>query len=470
MFSDRTTCIRMLEGSYRKLKSYYYYNKDYFIIKEKIARFEADRNNMDISFKKLHQLLTDSDSNESSAYFQDLLDQLDFCALPKKFESEKPKAEYITTNVISKDKKLRSVNLFVELPIELFILDTLWTLLLGKISAERQILSNDVYGNTLANHILYGNAKNADSVYDTINFQSTRLFNIYFHKYSAWRNNAFSALESNYSQNKNSVLLSLDIQSYYYNVRFDFNLQELLGKHALIEPMNMLTTLIKRIYMKYFDVTKAYRKGFEQFNEGEYPLPIGLFSSMLIANLYLTKFDKKMEEIPSCSYYGRYVDDLLFCFVTDDETEIELTQIIKNNLVDNDILVKISDNSYELSGFPNLLIQKEKVKVVHISSSESRVLLDIYNEKVRIIPSQMRVLPDYDLQPEDFNESAYTIEYFGKEFKIRDIGNVNIDAFNVSRYFSVLSYKQGNINPSDNDSKESIATIWNMTMMCPLPA
>ena len=453
MFNDNAVCLQMLEGSYRKLKSYYYYNKNYIIMREKIAIFESDEDAMRSSFGKLCHLLICPNSDEANLYFLDLLEQVDFCVLPKKFENEAPKAEHITSNTIPKNKKLRTVNFFTDFPIELFILDTLWTLLLGKISNDQKMLTNDIYGNTLANHILYKN--NADNVYDSINFASPRLFNIYFYKYCNWRNNAFSTLESNHSKKKNSLLLSLDIQSYYYNVKFNFNLHDLFGTHPLIKSISGLTNLMQQVYGRYFDIIKPYRHGFEQFSESEYPLPIGLFSSMLIANLYLSTFDTKIQTISSCNYYGRYVDDLLFCFTTEDKPEIGLSQIIQNMLIGNNILQN-SGNNYALYGFPNLLIQKEKVKALYISANESRALIDIYNEKIRIIPSQMNILPDYDLQLNDFNEAAYTVEHFGKEFKIRDIGNVNIDAFKVSRYFSTLTFKQGNVNSFDKDSKENI--------------
>lgn len=457
MFNDRKSCIQMLEGSYRKLKSYYYYNKNYVIIREKIAKFEADREAMLSSFEELYQLLMNPTCKESNSYFHHLLSQMDFCVLPKKFVGEPKNIECVTTNVIQKDKKLHTVNFFIDSPIELFILDTLWTLLLGKISYEQQLLSSDVYGNTLANHILYKDTSDIDNILDMIDFSSLRLFNIYFYKYCSWRNNAFEKLELNHANKKNSVLISLDIQSYYYNIKFNFNLREILGEHCLIEQMSGLTGLMQKTYKKYFDVVKPYRRWLEQFDEMEYPLPIGLFSSMLIANLYLANFDKKIRALPSCCYYGRYVDDLLFCFTTNIESEIGLAQIIQNTLVDNNILLKNSDGSYSLSGFSNLSIQKDKANALYISASESRALLDIYNERVRVIPSQMNILPDYDFKLEDFNVTAYSIENFGEMSKIRDIGNVNVDAFKVSRYFSILAYKQSNVSSHDIDSKESIS-------------
>ncbi len=40
MFGDVTQNIRMLKGAYRKLKSYYYYNKNFILMRKKIAVFE----------------------------------------------------------------------------------------------------------------------------------------------------------------------------------------------------------------------------------------------------------------------------------------------------------------------------------------------------------------------------------------------------------------------------------------------
>lgn len=454
MFTNQEKCLEMLEGSYRKLKSYYYYNKNYILIREKIAVFEADEKAMDNCFDKLWRLLSESNTEETKPYFNALLDQMDFCVLPKKFENESIKAEHVTSNAIPKNKKLRTINFFIDLPIELLILDTLWTLLLGQAAFENNALSKDVYGNTLANHILYKNG--FDDIVDSINFASPRMFNIYFNKYCDWRNNAFAIIDSNHTKKKNSVLISLDIQSYYYNVKFDFNLRKILGLHPLIDSMRSLTLLMQQIYHRYYNAIKPYRKGFSMSNEMAYPLPIGLFSSMLISNLYLSEFDSKVNSISSCSYYGRYVDDLLFCFDVNEKPETSLTNMIQTNLVDNGIL-NGNDSSYTLSGFPNLSIQKEKIKVLYISADESRALIDIYNEKIRVIPSQMSVLPDYNLQIEDFNEAAYAIENFGKDYKIRDIGNVNIDAFKVSRYFAALAHKQSNTYTSDESSEKDIA-------------
>ncbi|WP_039241554.1 hypothetical protein, partial [Clostridium botulinum] len=42
MFESVEEVIHMIEGSYKKFKSYYYYDKTLLYIKDKIAEFELD--------------------------------------------------------------------------------------------------------------------------------------------------------------------------------------------------------------------------------------------------------------------------------------------------------------------------------------------------------------------------------------------------------------------------------------------
>ena len=53
MFESEVKTKIMLEGSYRKLKSYYYYNKNFILMRKKIANFESDEGKMDETFSML---------------------------------------------------------------------------------------------------------------------------------------------------------------------------------------------------------------------------------------------------------------------------------------------------------------------------------------------------------------------------------------------------------------------------------
>ena len=50
MFSDLENNKEIVKGAYRKLKSYYYYNRNFLIMRKKITEFEADRENMEETF------------------------------------------------------------------------------------------------------------------------------------------------------------------------------------------------------------------------------------------------------------------------------------------------------------------------------------------------------------------------------------------------------------------------------------
>ena len=192
MFSDEQKNISMLQGAYRKLKSYYYYNKNFTVMRNKIVEFENDHVEMNKKFEILAYALCHPKTVKAKEYINSLIDMVDFYAIPKKFESDSITNNSLISNVIPNNKKMKSVNFFIDAPIELYILDALWTVFLGKMDNDKKVLSYNVYGNTINKTALY------DENNDNINFDSRVLFNRYFDNYTRWRNNAFEALENMY--------------------------------------------------------------------------------------------------------------------------------------------------------------------------------------------------------------------------------------------------------------------------------
>ena len=216
MFKNIDKNITMLKGAYRKLKSYYYYNKNFILMRKKISDFESDPIVMEKSFLSMAKSLCHPRAKGSKNFFSDLINRIDFYVLPKKFESSNTSSKTVVTNTIQRDKKMKTVNFFINAPIEVYIFDTLWTVFAGKMDNDQNLLSYDVYGNTLNKSVLYPTK-------DKIAFENRILFNRYFNRYTSWRNNAFSELEKNYEQKRDSILISIDIKSYYYSVAFDFS-------------------------------------------------------------------------------------------------------------------------------------------------------------------------------------------------------------------------------------------------------
>ena len=420
-------------------------------MREKISDFENDVKAMDETFALLALHLCENRTNAAKSYFKKLYESVDFYATPKKFDApDINTADRPVSNTISRDKKMKTVNFFINMPIELHIVDTLWTLFLGKISCNENLITSVVYGNTVLESVV-SDFNNKD---DGINFQNNRLFNIYFYQYSNWRNNAFKILEENYDKGKDSVLLSLDLQGYFYSIKFSFGkLKEQCNDNSLFEGIQPVLLIMEKVFGRYKEVISPYRKDMVSHTAKQFPLPIGLFSSMVLANIYLSDFDNKVKRSEKISYYGRYVDDLLFVYEKSIGTKDRNEDIILKTLV-SDGLLTASETDYAISGLPNLTIQKSKVKIIYLDHTESRALIDIYNRTIRVVPSQIDPIPDYDLKISSFDENAYSIEHFSKENKLRDMGNVSIDAYNVSRFFSTLVQKYSHINSFDNKTND----------------
>ncbi len=442
MFNNITKNTKMLEGSYKKLKSYYYYNKNFIVMREKIVLFESSEEHMNEVFKKLATSLSRPTNKSSIKYFENLISKVDFYSLPKKFEASKSiSRNKPISNTLDKNKKMKSVNFFIDMPIELHILDTLWTLFISKSAYDLNILSDDVYGNTVMSSIVSSN-----TLEDNIHYNSRRLFNLYFYQYTKWRNNAFAALEKNFDKNKNSLLVSLDLQSYFYTIKFDFNdYSTLLYETEFMSKVLTLTYIMKKVFVKYKDIISSYRKDLNTHANNETPLPIGLFSSMVLGNIYLSRFDKQVSNCKNISYYGRYVDDLMFVFDTDISPEDTNDSILIKTLV-QDSLFNFENDSYRIKGFDNLTVQKDKIKLIYIDHTESRAIIDIYNENIKIIPSQTDPLPNFDLDISYFSKSAYSVDKLTKQNKIRELGDLNIDSYNISLFFSNLIMKYSRIN------------------------
>ena len=438
----------MLKGAYRKLKSYYYYDTTFILIRKKIAEFESDHNKMDLTFKNMAEVLCHPNSKVSKCYLKQLLNHLDFYVIPKSFEPNLNFTGYPVSNTIQRNKKMKTVNFFINVPIELHIYDTLWTIFAAKMEKDKNILSYDVYGNTINTTALLTKD-------NKISFNDRRLFNRYFYKYTDWRNNAFNALEKNYNNKNDSILISLDIKSYFYSVAINFKkLSIYFHNHELLKEIKSLTHILLQVYSFYYQKILPFRTDLTHLRNGEYPLPIGLFSSMIFGNIYLEKLDSLIKTHKDILYYGRYVDDILMVFnktITNSTNQ----QILDDIFIKTNILKK-EKSLYSISKYKSLFIQEDKIKIIYIDHTESRAIIDIYNDNIRVIPSQVDPIPNSSLNLSDFDKVAYSIENFTKENKLRDIGFQGIDSFKVGKFFSELPRKFAHISTTENSTKNEI--------------
>lgn len=203
MFSDIEQNIVMLKGAYKKLKSHCYYNRDMRYLKQMIAKFESD-NDFESTFERLAKALQNSDKD----YFESLMSDIDIRAVVKKFASDDNESMPSTSNELLKKNKVESVNFFFNGPIEIHILDTLWTCFIAKSALDIGKLTSDMYGNRI-------NKNSLINIDGTINFKSTKLFERYIYNYSAWRDGTFEFIKEKYDSNQSTILYSLDLKSFF---------------------------------------------------------------------------------------------------------------------------------------------------------------------------------------------------------------------------------------------------------------
>lgn len=407
-------------------------------MRKKIADFENEPEQMNETFNTLARVLYHPKKQESRNYIEDLVSNIDFFVVPKNFEAETITNNSIISNTLPRDKKMKSVNFFMDAPIELYILDCLWTVLLAKMDNDNKIIPHYAYGNTINKSVLFRD--------DEINFETRSLFNIYFNKYTDWRNDTFEMLETQYRLGRDSLLVSLDIKSYFYSVSFSFDkLNKYFEDHELLGKIRALTNCMKKVYERYFHIIRHYRSDLEHVKKNHYPLPIGLFSSMLLGNVYLKDLDRSIMKMPGVMHYGRYVDDILLVIDKTIDKNENTTSLLEEIFIKTGLFHKEGTN-LKFNKFDRLYVQTNKIKLLYIDHTESKAIIDIYNDTIRIIPSQMNPLPDSSMNLSNFDEIAYSVENFTKEKKIRDIGFVGVDAFKVGRFFSMLPRKYSQIN------------------------
>ena len=74
LFDDINTTKNMVEGAYKNLKSYIYYDKTMVYIKKRISELESSFDNLDIVLEKISNALV----NKEDSYFEELISFIDF--------------------------------------------------------------------------------------------------------------------------------------------------------------------------------------------------------------------------------------------------------------------------------------------------------------------------------------------------------------------------------------------------------
>lgn len=442
----------MILGAYKKLKTYYYYDKSILYNKMRLATWEHPKDDMNHRINDLANFMYSLETSVDNDYLSMLLKQISLIPMPKSFV-EKNGAEEVIQN-IPVNKKLSQINFFIKAPVELLILDTIWALMISKIAYDQNCVPSDLYANQIKTRQVFNN--NID-LFEGINFNSNRLFYPYFGQYSSWLDNAFKTIKRRYESNKDSILIALDIKSYYYSATFNYDqLHYFLNNDNRIKNIECLTNIIETIYISYTAEMQKFRGNIPaDCKKSQSAFPIGLISSMILANLYLKDFDDAIRTKVKPAYYGRYVDDIIL--VVNKTEDISRDYIIEKTLVNNDI-VESSKNSYRfLLPKGDLWIQKDKIRCVYFDHNEPDAMIKLLCKASDLKPSMSDgfLMPDLDLSEKNFDECAYSIKQDKGTLKVRNF-MFSTNNYEASLFLNDLIRASKNVNVQERNHRNYI--------------
>lgn len=411
-------------NTYRKLKSHIYYSNNIMYAKKMIADFEYNDKKMQDTFDKIVDYLSSDDCD--SEYIKKLVNKVKFKVLPKVTIENKEDNCQIVSNRQTHEIKIASVNFFIDAPIEVWIFDMLWSLIIGYLLEKKHIVSKEVMANKFDSKLFSFSNENP---FDNINFKNLSTFVPYFKQYKKWKNGAIYKMNEMYNCKEDSILFSLDISGYFYSV--DFNFQELfkeIDENDIIRKCDRLNKLIELVYQKYTKEVAKYRTGISSKN---LILPIGLVSSLVLGNYCLTKFDKYIHDAIKPIYYSRYVDDILILFKNDNKVNDDNVFSYISHYMPN--IFSEQGDRICISFYERIYIQNSKIKIIKTDSNGSKAELKLLLQQISNT-SEVNLLPNRNIDLENLYESIY--DNNDNNIKIREIHNTSINKYRLMNYIS----------------------------------
>lgn len=416
-----------IKKSYLALKkSLYYENNVLLYLKKQIADFEKENLDLEKKFEEIAENLNKCNREEGKLFIKNLIEKINYKKVIKKLE-EKTKEERIIekinsnkNNELSKEeislifmeeenqleiKKEIKYNYIIDCPIELQIIAVLWVMEEGcKLDKEIEKYS---YGYRL----------------DIENGKFKRnIFKMYIKQYQTWKKNGIKKAKEIIAEGENAVLVNLDLKEFYYNINHK-KLEEKI-KNLNSEVLNSnISKIIFKINKKYDKIVSKSRN-----SEKGCILPIGLYSSPILANFYLKELDNEI--LLNCypDYYGRYVDDLFFVFkeyrlktIIDKKAYLEkkFMEILKED--------KIKKIGIEKSLNEKLLIENKKHDVIFLDDEKSRK--EIYTIEKRFLERASTFV---------FLPNEKEIENLYKKISLENEGDFKNKKYDVAIYLAKI--------------------------------
>ncbi len=423
-----------------------------------MAIFEKENGLVTDDYDSYFEQLADTliEKEERIKYFENIYKKVGVRCVPKGFsdDNDNEKKKRIIKNQYNTEcNEIKSINYFIDLPVEAHIIGVLWILKFGMLFDKK--FDKHCFGDRIRKSE-YIRSKNIGS--------TPFLFYPYFKKYESWRDEAFNMVESLLDTKLNAVMISLDIKGYFYNCRIDF---DELRKDCLklandeCKDYDFLIGFIKNIFLEYYNLFSSE----EILDQDKYPfIPIGFLPSKIISNWYLKKFDEEVKDKINPQYYARYVDDILMVFsslrkIGDESPEDIVTSFINPENEKYPIHIRNEGDKIKEFFIPKTVLPanaKEldfgmgKVKVYYFSHTDSRELIERFKEKLREQSSFRKYLIENDeLLLKDLYKKIQQIDYSDGPNKPRSIEGISLDKFELSKWLSFLLYFSGRIESNE---------------------
>ena len=498
-----------IEEAYRKLKTHFYYDNTNHHMRRKIAEFEKDSD----FTKKLESLLDDLNNYYKNKTFDiNKYGEIGFYTQPKSFENnvvEEKDSLIVTNRYVSEQYNMKNFNFFIDIPVELHIINVLWIIKLGYLLDSQYChYSNKeksyCYANKLEINEETGNV-----------ITGNKLFKTYAYQYQQWRDNCIAVAEDLLQNHKKDVIIvSLDIKRYYPSAKLNYSLvnddlkNRCINKDRLNDFSNysFLTDILGKIRDKYYNSIKELivkdntEKNDDEKIVSDKPIPIGMLSSNIIANWYLRTFDEQVNQHVRPAFYGRYVDDILIvlenhgdcselakensncdqsCCV--EKKKLTIHKVLKQyfcgcnkkecglKILEEEAVKQVSEISqkehkskkfdyYVVINNNRLKIQGNKVKLFVFDADSTKAMLKKFKDTIKKHSSEFRFLPEEDRIQEDFVQETYSIDYNDTINKLRSIDKYQLDRFKISSYLAkqLMLAKYSKNNSNFNKTKEEI--------------
>jgi hypothetical protein len=424
-----------IETAYRKLKSYVYYDKTDLHLRARMAKFECS-DKFEANLQAVQEV-ADAVNPASHRRFKRWLRRIGCRVVPKKLGParssklavDEAAGKFITNVTSAPSVEVETVNYFFDGPIELHLIAVLWLMRDGR-HLDAKFLP-ECCGSRLSPKL---HDENDDSL---------QLFTKYHEQYSRWRDTGIRKAKQLLVEERRSVaILGLDLREYFYRVDLDFDQvrEALRTAGALVDDQGDLLHCIEAIGKAYRErIAPLLERTHPDLAESEIGLPIGLCSSLVLANWYLQDFDAAVLNSVRPAYYGRYVDDILLVVSASQDpnksAEDPVASFINEVLVRPRLLTPPVDRIYRLCERPTLQLQQSKCILQYFDARHSIAGLEKFKKKLEQNGSDFLLLP-VDEADNSMEDVAYELLYEGSVNKFRSVKGVAENRYELAKHLA----------------------------------